>query len=267
MIEDVRAYNRAAWDGMVRAGNRWTVPVTSDDVARARRGDWSVILTPTTPVPRAWFGDLAGARVLGLASGGGQQGPILAAAGARMTVLDNSPAQLAQDRMVAVRDGLEIITVEGDMRDLSAFADGSFDLVFHPCSNCFVPDVRAVWREAHRVLVPGGVLLAGFVNPVVFTADLEREREGVMQMKYSVPYSDLDHLGDLEVAKLHAQGFPVSFGHTLEDQLGGQLAAGFVLTDLFEDGWDGATEPVHHFLKCYLGTRAVKPASAAALSR
>ena len=40
-------------------------------------------------MPADWFGDLAGAPVLCLASGGGQQGPLLAAAGARVTVFDN----------------------------------------------------------------------------------------------------------------------------------------------------------------------------------
>jgi SAM-dependent methyltransferase len=150
--------------------------------------------------------------------------------------------------------------VQGDMRDLSVFADASFDLIFHPCSNTFVPDVRPVWREAFRVLAPRGVLLAGLVNPVAFTADLALERAGVMQMKYPIPFSDLDHADDPEIQALKAQGDPLSFGHTLEDQLGGQLDAGFVLTHLYEDGWDGAPEPIHRFLKCYLGTRAVKPA-------
>lgn len=259
MTIDIRAYNRAAWDRMVRAGNQWTVPVTTEEVERARRGDWSVVLTPTTPVPRAWFGDLAGRRILGLASGGGQQGPLFAAAGAQVTILDNSPAQLAQERLVAERDGLTIETVEGDMRDLSRFADESFDLVFHPCSNAFVPDVRPVWREAFRVLRPGGELLAGFTNPVVYTADLALERTGVMQMKYAIPYADVDHLDDPEVKKFQDAGEPLNWGHTLDDQIGGQLAAGFVLTGFFEDGWTGAPEPVHQFVKCYIATRARKP--------
>ena len=90
-----------------------------------------------------------------LASGGGQQGPILAAAGADVTVFDNSPRQLEQDRYVADRDGLHLQTVEGDMRDLSCFPDESFDLIVHPVSNVFVPDVKPVWREAYRVLKPG----------------------------------------------------------------------------------------------------------------
>ena len=80
-------------------------------------------------------------------------------------MFDNSPQQLARDRLVAEREGLEIRTVQGDMRDLSAFADASFDLVFHPVSNLFCPEVRPVWREAYRVLRQGGILLAGFMNP------------------------------------------------------------------------------------------------------
>ena len=137
MIDPVE-HNRAAWDRQVAEGNEWTVPVGPEVIARARAGEWSIVLIGHEPVPRDWFpAELRGCDVLALASGGGQQGPVLAAAGANVTVLDNSPAQLAQDAMVAARDGLAIRTVQGDMRDLSAFADGSFDMVFHPCSNSF----------------------------------------------------------------------------------------------------------------------------------
>ncbi len=132
---DVRDYNRRAWNRQVEKGNRWTVPVSPEVTAAARRGEWQIFLTPTKPVPRAWFPALPGRDVLCLASGGGQQGPILAAAGARVTVFDNAPRQLDQDRMVAERDGLEIDVVEGDMRDLSAFPPASFDLIVHPVSN------------------------------------------------------------------------------------------------------------------------------------
>src|SRR5262249_39665032 len=159
--------------------------------AAARRGDWAIVLTPTRPVPRDWFGDLAGRNVLCLASGGGQQGPILAAAGARVVVLDQSPAQLQRDRDVAAREGLSLAAVEGDMRDLSRFADGSFDLVFHPVSNCFVPDVRPVWREAFRVLRPGGALLAGFSNPTLYVFDDALANKGELVVRHAIPYSDL----------------------------------------------------------------------------
>jgi 2-polyprenyl-3-methyl-5-hydroxy-6-metoxy-1,4-benzoquinol methylase len=118
---DIRDHNRRAWDRLVITGNRWTIPVGPEVTAAAPKVDWHLILTPTKQVPRAWFPPLAGLETLCLASGGGQQGPILAAAGARVTVFDNSPSQLAQDRLVADRDGLCIETVEGDVRDLSPF--------------------------------------------------------------------------------------------------------------------------------------------------
>src|SRR5436190_21479426 len=98
---DILAYNREMWNAQVAKGNRWTCPVDAETIAAAKRNEWHVVLTPTKPVPREWFPNLAGLDVLCLASGGGQQAPILAAAGARVTLLDNSPAQLAQDRLVA----------------------------------------------------------------------------------------------------------------------------------------------------------------------
>jgi 2-polyprenyl-3-methyl-5-hydroxy-6-metoxy-1,4-benzoquinol methylase len=132
------SHNSAAWDKWVEEGDRWTTPVSAAEIAAAREGEWAIYLTEEKPTPRDWFpADLRGVDVLCLASGGGQQGPILAAAGANVTVFDNSPAQLRQDELVARREGLSIRTVQGDMRDLSAFADGSFDLIFHPVSNIF----------------------------------------------------------------------------------------------------------------------------------
>jgi SAM-dependent methyltransferase len=256
---DVASYNRQAWDRQVAKGNRWTVPVGPEVIAAARRGDWSVVLTPTKPVPRDWFPELAGLEVLCLASGGGQQGPVLAACGAAVTVFDASAAQLAQDRLVADREGLTIRTVQGDMADLSAFAAGQFQLVFHPCSNCFVPDVRPVWKEAYRVLRPGGVLLAGFTNPALFIFDDAQADVGKLVVRHSVPYSDLASLTDEERQRYTVKDEPLIYGHTLEDQLGGQLAAGFVLTSLFEDR--EPSHPLAQFLPAYMATRAVRPTS------
>ena len=88
---DIRKHNRVAWDRQVEDGNPWTIPVSEADIAAAREGRWKIVLTPSKAVPKEWFPDLEGVDLLCLASGGGQQGPILAAAGANVTVLDNSP--------------------------------------------------------------------------------------------------------------------------------------------------------------------------------
>jgi SAM-dependent methyltransferase len=257
---DILAYNRAAWDRQVEQGNQWTVPVSPEVIAAARRGVVELLLTPTTPVPMAWYPPLAGADVLCLASGGGQQAPVLAAAGARVTVLDNSPAQLAQDRLVAEREGLALRTVLGDMADLSAFDDASFDLVFHPVSNCFAPDVRPVWREAYRVLRPGGALLAGFNNPAVYIFDWEAMERGELVVRHRLPYSDAESLTDEQRARLAADGSPLEFSHTLEAQIGGQLEAGFLLAALYEDPWVDARDTLLSvYMPIFIATRAVKP--------
>lgn len=256
-MKDVASYNRDAWDGMVRRGNPWTLPVSDDQIARARQGSWSVVLTPLKPVPRDWFADLPGSRVLGLASAGGQQGPILAAAGARVTVLDNSPAQLARDREVADRHGLPVETELGLMQDLSRFADESFDLVFHPVSNCFVPDVEPVWREVCRVLRPGGRVLAGFCNPVLFGFDPDARGEQALLWKYRLPYSDLESRTPSDLERHMASGEPLEFSHSLEAQIGGQLRAGLLLAGLYEDtadNWELA-----EYFPPFIATLAVKP--------
>ncbi len=167
---DILAHNRAVWDRQAAAQCEWSRPVGRELIAAARNGQWDVHLTPR-PMPKEWLGDLVGKRILCLASAGGQQAPVLAAVGALVTVMDISGEQLQQDRMVAERDGLALATVQGDMCNLSIFPDAQFDLIFHPISNLYVPDVRPVWRECHRVLKSGGALLASFYNPVVFIGD------------------------------------------------------------------------------------------------
>lgn len=225
---DLHTHNRTAWDRRVERGNRWTQPVTSAEIAAARCGEWQVGLTATRPVPRHWFPDLHNCRILCLAGGGGQQAPILAAAGALVTTLDFSPKQLAQDRLVAARDGLMLTTVQGDMADLSMFADESFDLVFHPVANTYVPEIRPVWREAYRVLQHSGALLAGFINPVCFIFD-DFQKHDQLVVKYPLPFSELTSISEAERQQIIDEGDTLQFSHTFDDQIGGQLEAGFLL--------------------------------------
>jgi len=254
---NIQAYNREAWNEAVARGSEWSIPVSLAEVEAARRGEWRIILTPEKAVPREWLpAELKGADLLCLASGGGQQGPILAAVGANVTVFDNSDAQLARDREVAARDGLTINTVRGDMADLSVFADASFDCIVHPVSNLFVPDVRPVWNEAFRVLRPGGVLLSGFMNPAFYLFDADLAEDGNYVVSYKLPYSDLESLPP-EVLRRYAEDKqPLEFGHTLQDQIGGQIDAGFVITGFYEDRWPG--QYLSEYMDAYIATRALK---------
>lgn len=256
---DFLAHNRAAWDRQAAEQREWSRPVSRELIAAARGGQWNVHLTPR-PLPRDWLGEMGGKEILCLASAGGQQAPVLAAVGARVTVFDVSDQQLEQDRLVAVRDDLELVTVQGDMCNLDAFEDEQFDLVFQPISNLYVPDVRPVWRECHRVLKPGGVLLASFYNPVVFIGDRDPAyaEQGLLRPRYRLPYSDLADLDKDMLDKKRASGESVVFGHSLTDLIGGQLAAGFVIESFYEDEQPNPRFLVDRFMPTFLATRALK---------
>lgn len=144
--------NSDIWDGHVDEGYVWSVPVSNEVIQNAKNGLWEVVLTPSKPVPKNWFpNEIKGKKVLLIAGGGGQQGPILAAVGADVTVFDNSRKQLQQDEMVAEREHLKIKTVQGNMQDLSMFPNESFDFIMQFAGG-FVDSVLPVWREAYRVL-------------------------------------------------------------------------------------------------------------------
>ena len=146
---DFIVHNQAAWDKQALEQEPWSQPVSSELIAAAKQGEWAVHITPR-PLPKSWLGDVTNKNILCLASAGGQQGPVLAAAGAMVTVFDLSEGQLQQDQMVAAREQLNLKTVQGDMRDLSVFQDEQFDLIVHPISNLYVADVNTVWKECYK---------------------------------------------------------------------------------------------------------------------
>lgn len=254
---DILAHNRDAWNHYVAQGNEWTQPVDAEKVAAARNGDWDVVLTPTKPVPRDWFPDMNNCDLLGLACGGGQQGPLFAAAGATVTIFDNSPAQLARDNDVAAREGLTLRTEQGDMADLSRFADDSFDLVFNPCSVVFVPDVLPIWREVARVLRPGGRFMTGFTNPALFVFDYQKSLKGELEVRHAIPYADTRDLTEAELQAMKDAKEAMTFGHSLDQLIGGQLAAGLQIVGFFEDS--APEEPLSRFMPNYIATCAVRP--------
>ncbi|MBP6861632.1 MAG: class I SAM-dependent methyltransferase [Neisseriaceae bacterium] len=257
---DFLTLNRQAWDAQALAQQPWSRPVSAELIAAAKAGQWQVHLTPQ-PLPEGWLGDVSGRKILCLASAGGQQAPVLAAAGADVTVFDLSDQQLAQDRLVAERDGLSLRTEQGDMRDLSRFGDASFDLIFQPIANLYVPSVLPVWAQCARVLKPGGAMLASFYNPVVFVADRDPKyrAEGVIKPKYTLPYSDLNDLSAAELAAKQARQEALVFGHSLTDLIAGQLHAGLLLADFYEDSQPQARFLIDEYLPTFLATKSIKP--------
>ena len=222
--------NAKTIDRWVEEGWRWGIPLSVEECEKARQGEWSVVLTPNIPVPKDWFVDFKGAKILGLASGGGQQLPIFSILGADCTVMDISERQLESERFVAQREGYKINVVKADMTQRFPFEDGSFDLIFHPVSNSYVEDVYHVWRECHRVLKPGGILLSGLDNGINYLFDDFTEP---LIVKNALPYNPLKNPELMERDIKNDDG--VQFSHTFDEQIGGQLKAGFIITAAFED--------------------------------
>lgn len=245
------AYNAQAIDRWVKEGWEWGRPISREAFARARAGDWQMLLTPNIPVPKHWFGELRGKRVLGLAAGGAQQMPIFAALGAMCTVFDLSDSQLASERMVAQREGYAIDIVKGDMTKPFPFPDAHFDLIFHPVANCYIREVQPVWDECCRVLKPGGSLLSGLDNGVGYLFD-----ENGLTVTHALPHDDLQD-PDWE-SKVRAYNDSLQFSHPIQAQIGGQLKAGLMLKDVYEDTQNAG--PLQEFnVPCFFATWAVKP--------
>ena len=253
-------HNASVWDQQALDQKPWSQPVSHEIIASAKQGRWAIHITKK-PLPHSWLPlDIKGKNILCLASAGGQQAPVLAAAGANVTVYDISEKQLAQDQFVAKRDDLTLITMQGDMANLSEIPDNTFDYIINPISNLYIPNVNPVWRECYRVLRANGVLLASFYNPVlfVFDRDIDLEKRGLIKPKYTIPYSDMDSLSKEQIQEKTKKSEAIVFGHSLTDQINGQLDAGFKLTGFYEDEHPSPRFLIEQYTPTMIATRAEK---------
>lgn len=247
---DYQKLNAETISRWCREGWEWGQPITHEAYANAVAGRWGVYLTPTKIVPKEWFGEFAGKKILGLASGGGQQMPIFAALGADCTLLDYSEEQCRSDRMVAAREGYSIEIIRGDMTKPFPFPDESFDMIFHPVSNCYVEEVEGIFRECYRVLKKGGIFLGGYDLGINYLFD-----ENETTLKYALPFNPLKDPALYDLSMKNDWG--IQFSHTLEEQIGGQLKAGFILTALYEDT-NGAGKLHELNVPSFIATRCIK---------
>lgn len=218
-------HNRAAWDRLAKKQDRLAKPARDVDFAN-----------PLASVDGpGWLGgDIRGQRVLCLAAGGGRQGPIYAAAGAIVTVVDLSPAMLELDRQVAKERNIELKTIEASMDDLSMLPTGSFDIVIHPVSTCYVSDIKPVYAEVSRLLVEGGIYISQHKQPASLQANIESE-QGAYRLQHR--YYDKTPLPPSTQPNFIREDGTIEYVHRWEELLGEMCRAGLVIEDL--------TEPLH----------------------
>lgn len=226
---DYTNYNSKIIDQWVTEGWEWGKPIDHEEYLKAQKGDFKMVLTPNRQIPKDWFPDsFKNQKVLGLAAGGGQQMPILTALGADCTVFDYSQKQLDAEKEVADREGYSIEVIRGDMTKNLPFADESFDMIIQPVANCYIEDVQHVWEESARILKKGGRLLVGMDNGVNYIFDKTETK-----LYHKLPYNPLEDPSINEEFPPEEEG--IQFSHTLDEQLRGQIKAGFQIVDLYED--------------------------------
>jgi SAM-dependent methyltransferase len=178
-----------------------------------------------------WLGgDIRGQRLLCLAAGGGKHGPLYAAAGAIVTVVDLSPAQLELDRVVAAERRLELKTVAASMDDLTMFARGEFDVVIQPVSSCYLPEIGPVYREVARITRPGGLYISQHKTPTSLQANTSPSARGYELIE---PYYRSGPLPPV-VGSPHREEGTLEYLHRWEEIVGLMCRAGFAIEDLIE---------------------------------
>jgi SAM-dependent methyltransferase len=216
--------------------------------------------------PLGWLGgDIRGKRCLCLAAGGGKHGPIYASAGAMVTVVDISAAMLALDREVAAERGYELRTVEASMDNMPMLTAAEFDLVIHPVSTCYVPDVGAVFREVARILRPGGIYVSQHKTPTSMQTDVTPAARGYELLE---PYYRAGPLPPV-VGSRHREEGTLEFLHRWEELIGGMCRSGFVIEDLVEpvhaaaDAERGSFEHRSRYVAPYVRIKARRQGEAA----
>ena len=222
--------NRRAYDQMAKAGEALCKPATHDELK-----------DPLGTVDKiGWLGgNIRGWRVLCLAAGGGRQSSLYATAGAEVTVVDISGEMLELDRLAAGRYGFEVKTIQANMQHMPMLADQSFDLVIHPVSTCYVPDIAPVFREVSRVLRPGGLYVSQHKQPVSLQSSLAPMANGNYEVRHEYYRSSAVPPASetTRAAQRLREHRAIEYLHRWEQIVGGMCRAGFVIEDL--------VEPVH----------------------
>jgi SAM-dependent methyltransferase len=239
--EAVLVHNARAWDRLAAGGAALARPAADEAF-----GD-----------PRGWLGggcpdgrwpwlpaSLAGLEVLCLAAGGGKHGPLYAAAGARVTVLDLSAAMLELDRQVARERGIDLELVQGSIDHLDMFGPARFDLVVHPVSTCYVADVEPVFRSVARVTRAGGVYVSQHKSPASLQASLEPNAAGRYELVHEL--ARREPLPPAPPSRLREAGTQ-EFIHSFTALLGGICRAGFAIEDVHEPEHADSTSAVGSF--------------------
>ena len=211
-MKDYIKLNEDRWN---HVKNDYTEPLTHEELEEVRKNPISVALTVGKKVPIEWFEKANGKKILGLACGGGQQGPVFAIKGYDVTIMDFS--------------------AQADMTKPFPFEDETFDIIFNPVSNVYIEDLENMYQEASRVLKKSGLLMVGFMNPWIYMYDADivwDKPDEELLLKFSLPFNSKELEEESKISINPEYGY--EFSHTLETQIRGQLKNGLAMIDFYE---------------------------------
>ena len=119
------------------------------------------------PALRDLLPDLTGKQVLDAGCGSGHSTFFLEQfKPARLIGIDFSIEMLRMAEAEKVQRGSQAEFLRGDVQDLSAFANGEFDLLISINVTHFLPALQPFAAECARLLRSGGVLIWGIIHPM-----------------------------------------------------------------------------------------------------
>ena len=232
-MDEAALHNKSAWNSLVHKGSGFARPAST-----------KVLNDATDRINiYGWLPDgVQGKKVLCLAAGGGKHGPIYAAAGADVTVVDISESMLSKDLDYAKRFGLKIKVLAACMTHMPELRDAEFDVIMQPVSSCYIKNLRGLFSEVSRLLKPGGLYIVQHKQPISLQASALPD-----QGKYYIeqPWTYHQELPPV-VGCEHREEGTLEYIHTLESLIGGMCEAGLVVEDL--------KEPRHGDMAAAVGT-------------
>ncbi len=219
--------SRRCYDSLAASRAPLCKPASDDEFANPLR----------TVDPLGWLGpSIAGWQVLCLAAGGGRQSALYASAGAEVTVVDISPAMLELDRAVARERKLSIRPIQASMDQLEMLTSNQFDLVIHPVSSCYLPDVRRVFAEVARVLRDGGLYVSQHKSPVSLQTSSQPDANSSFRLEHAYYREDPipESVQQNGVSRRLREPGAIEYLHRLEQLIGGICRSGMVIEDLIE---------------------------------
>lgn len=225
--DEIAEINRNHWNKMVNSGCDFTLPwldLDRDKILRfLEKGTNEVPYYLQVMYPLKILSDIQNKKVLCLGAGGGQQSVVFALLGAKVTVADISERQLEMDKKAAEHYGYHVELIHADMRNLSAIADNSFDLVFGT-GMCYIDDVKHVYSEVNRILKLNGIFRVNFSNPATEFVDWD-DWDG---KGYTITRAYKERI------RRNLNG-PIEFRHTLQAIFNGLINCGFCIRYVEED--------------------------------